>query len=422
MRVLVLNNDHITRQAARGLAENGHDVSLSGKADDYGLTLDRLQGLLDRTRPDFCLMRNRRVLDRAFNPHAPDIEAYLCSNGIPCVSWFTENPLAFGSLDSINYFFLRRDENFLTLSFSPETVEVLQGMGHKAAYLPLAATSEWFRPAQDEERGYVYDVTFIGRPKVAIPQSWPGGKLAPLIQRSLYARHQNVMTYFERRILPRVTAEFLQTLEEQPGLELESFDRMASRFGQDVNLFLVHQLQVHLMFEAARLNMLKTVGWLVDAQVPIKLFGGHEWKEIFPQVGDAPVVPFEGQGEVYTRSKINLVLSKIELRDVVHERVFNIAACRGFAMAEHREAILTLFPGGEIPTFGDREELLEKVRYYLDSEEERRDLAGAAHERVMREHTFPVRMEQMIRIVRAFLAGLQSHRCEGRGVCEAASP
>ncbi len=422
MRVLVLNNDHITRQAARGLSENGHAVSLWGRADDYILTLDRLQGLLDRNQPDFCLMRNRRVLDRAFNPHAPDIEAYLCRNGIPCVSWFTENPLAFGSLDSITYFFLRTDENFLTLSFSPETAEILQGMGHKAAYLPLAATAEWFRPAGDDEREYLYDVTFIGRPKVMVPQGWPGGRLAPLVERSLHARHQDVMIYFARRILPRLNAEFLEALEREPGLELQGFDSMAHRFGQDVHLFLVHQLQVHLMFEAARLNMLKTVGWLLDAEVRIKLFGGHEWQEVFPRVGDAPFVPFEEQGEVYTCSKINLVLSKIELRDVVHERVFNIAACGAFSLAEHREATLGLFPGGEIPTFRDREELLDKVRHYLCCENERRDLARAARERVMREHTFPVRMEQMVGIVRAFLAGRRSYNCEGRGVCEAASP
>ncbi len=422
MRVLILNNDHITRQAAKGLSENGHDVSLSGRADDYTLSLDRLLGLLDRTQPDFCLMRNRRVLDRAFNPHAPDIDVYLSRQGIPCVSWFTENPLAFGSLDSIAYFFLRRDENLITLSFSPESARLLQGMGHKAGYLPLAATAEWFRPAEDGKKGDLYDVTFVGRPKVVIPPDWPRGRLAPLFECSLLARHQNVMMYFARRVLPDLTAQFLEALERQTSLELSCFDSMASGFGEKVHLFLGHQLEVHLMFEAARLNMLKTVGWLVDAQVPIKLFGGQQWKAIFPQVGDAPFVPFEGQGEIYARSKINLVLSKIELRDVVHERVFNIAACEGFSIAEHREAILGLFPEGEIPTFRHREELLDKVRHYLGREDERRELARAAHERVMREHTFAVRMEQMVGIVRGFLAGCRSGKCEGGEACQATCP
>lgn len=402
MRILVLNNDHITRQAAQGLLENGYLVTIPEKRDDYTLNLNELRELLDKDQPDFCLMRNRRVLDRGFNPYAVEIECYLRSQRIPCVSWFTENPLASGSMDSITYFFLKRDENFLTLCFSPETAAVLKQLGHKAGYLPLAASPGWFSP-MEEHKSYLYEVSFIGRPKVIIPPQWQNGHFASLVRHSLWQRHQNVIAQFAKNVLPGLNDCFLQAMEKDSFLSLESFDAAAESFDQMVNLYLAHQLRTHLMFEAARLSMLKTLGWLFEADLPVKLFGGEEWQKIFPQAGEAPLVRFEEQGEIYNRSKINLVLSKIELRDVVHERVFNIAACRGFSLAEHREAILGLFPEGEIPTFRDREELLEKTRYYLLSDKERRDLAGAAHERVMRDHTFRVRMEQMVGMVKRSL-------------------
>ncbi len=70
----------------------------------------------------------------------------------------------------------------------------------------------------------------------------------------------------------------------------------------------------------------------------------------------------------------------------------------------------------------ETEELLDKVRHYLGREDERRELARAAHERVMREHTFAVRMEQMVGIVRGFLAGCRSGKCEGGEACQATCP
>jgi len=405
MRILILNNDLMTRQAALALEKNGHHVTLHGQADNYVLTLESLRGLLEQTSFDFCLMRNRRVLDRGFNPHGLELDEFLHLHRIPHVCWFTENPLASGTSDSTIPLYSRTHENCLFLSFSPEISRLLKAMGHFAGYLPLAVTPEWFQAPTEAGNSYLYQVSFIGRPKVAVPNGWRGNGPAPLVWPSLWGRHNSTLLHFQKEVLPRLDEEFLRSLERDPSLELSAFDGLAEGFTQYVRLFLERQLEIHLMFEAARLNMLKTIGWLLDAGVDLQLFGGEEWGKIFPSLGETPFVPFEEQAAVYRRSKINLVLSKLELRDAVHERVFNIGACGGLALAEHRDAILNLFPDGEVPTFRNRDELLEKVHEYLGSERKREETAWALHERVMREHTFQVRMEQMLQIVKPFLAG-----------------
>lgn len=421
MRILILNNDLMTRQAAMALSVNGHQVTLPESQDSYLLNLKTLQELLDRSSPDFCLMRNRRVLDRGFNPHGLEIDKFLFYNKVPHVCWFTENPLASGTFDSTNYFYCRNDDNCLTLCFSPESARCLQELGHQAEYLPLAATTEWFRHPGLKEIEYLYQVSFIGRPKVTIPPAWNGNKLFHLVHHSLGARQHMTFHHFEREILPRLTQGFLETFETESNLDLQVFRRLARTFSSEITAFLESQLGTHLMFETARLNMLKTIKWLLEAQVDLKLFGGDEWGRIFPQAGETPFVPFQEQGAVYTRSKINLVLSKLELGDVVHERIFNIGACGGFALAEHRDAIFDLFPEGEVPTFRTREELLDKVEKYLRSEKERKEISQAAYKRVMQEHTFPIRMEQMLEKIKNFLAERAKRTFGTRAEQEAAS-
>lgn len=44
--------------------------------------------------------------------------------------------------------------------------------------------------------------------------------------------------------------------------------------------------------------------------------------------------------------------------------------------------------GREVDSYASPEELLEKIKYYLDHDEERRAIAAAGHERVMREYRF----------------------------------
>ena len=54
--------------------------------------------------------------------------------------------------------------------------------------------------------------------------------------------------------------------------------------------------------------------------------------------------------------------------------------------------------GKEIDIFGSEEELLEKVAYYLEHEEERVEMANRAYKKVKAKHTYFCRMEQLLRM------------------------
>ena len=53
----------------------------------------------------------------------------------------------------------------------------------------------------------------------------------------------------------------------------------------------------------------------------------------------------------------------------------------------------------EIVTYHSNEELLEKINYYLNHEEERRKIAEAGQRRTLKDHTYTVRMRELKEIL-----------------------
>jgi spore maturation protein CgeB len=99
--------------------------------------------------------------------------------------------------------------------------------------------------------------------------------------------------------------------------------------------------------------------------------------------------------QLYSRVRINLGfatvgenrsgprLTQVRLRD------FEVPMSGGFYLVEHSDELADFFtPGAEIETWRTREELLEKCRYYLRHDEERRAIAAAGRARALREHTW----------------------------------
>jgi hypothetical protein len=91
-------------------------------------------------------------------------------------------------------------------------------------------------------------------------------------------------------------------------------------------------------------------------------------------------------GEDYSRAicatKININFLRKINRDEVTSRSVEIPACGGFMLAERTERHLSFFEEGvEAEFFSSNQELLEKVRAYLENEPERGGIAMAGYHR-----------------------------------------
>ena len=88
--------------------------------------------------------------------------------------------------------------------------------------------------------------------------------------------------------------------------------------------------------------------------------------------------------------------------DVTTERTFHIPACGGFLLHERTAELADYYEEGrECACFASPGELVEKVSYYLDNDDERVRIASAGHRRCVRQNALSSRADV---IVRRFLA------------------
>lgn len=81
-------------------------------------------------------------------------------------------------------------------------------------------------------------------------------------------------------------------------------------------------------------------------------------------------------------------------------RTFEIAATGTLQLCDAREDMASFYkPGEEIETYANPREMMDKVRFYLEHEEERRAIALKALERTLKDHTYPKRVNQLLSII-----------------------
>ena len=81
-------------------------------------------------------------------------------------------------------------------------------------------------------------------------------------------------------------------------------------------------------------------------------------------------------------------------------RAIDIMGCGGFLLSNFQSGFLDYFvPGEDFVYFENKEDLLYKIDYYLEHEEERQAIARSGHHKVRAGHTFRHRVKEMFDFV-----------------------
>ena len=108
----------------------------------------------------------------------------------------------------------------------------------------------------------------------------------------------------------------------------------------------------------------------------------------------------EEKAKVFLGSKIvlnNLLISEIE---GVNVRTFEAAGIGAFQLVDHRSCLEDLFEvGEEIITFNGMNDLKEKIEFYISRPDLRYQIAEKAKIRALQDHTYEVRLKQMLDII-----------------------
>lgn len=121
---------------------------------------------------------------------------------------------------------------------------------------------------------------------------------------------------------------------------------------------------------------------LAASGLGLRLFGTSDWRfrctqpllrsawEGAPAMGEAMV-------RVVRSTKVNINVLRLQNKDACNMRTFEIPCCGGFMLHERSRDLPALFkPGVECDDFGTPEELVMKVRYYLERDSLREEIAA----------------------------------------------
>jgi len=145
--------------------------------------------------------------------------------------------------------------------------------------------------------------------------------------------------------------------------------------------------------ESARRQRHRFIGSLSD--IGVDVWGGPDWEPVMSGRNR-----YRGRAEhmtvlprIYNGSKINLNITRPYSDRGLPMRVFDVMACGGFLLSNHPHSLRKWFrPGKDVETYDSLTELREKIRYYLDHEHDRRDIAENGLRAVRASHTHAHRL------------------------------
>ena len=80
-------------------------------------------------------------------------------------------------------------------------------------------------------------------------------------------------------------------------------------------------------------------------------------------------------------------------------RTFEIAACKGFQIADWREELDEWFTGEELVTFRNIPDLVEKIEFFLKYPEKRIPYVDKMYLKVTRNHTWKQKTVEIMRLL-----------------------
>ncbi len=392
-RILLLHSDYflmdeIGAALSRLSVESARlEVGTQGTVRDG--FVEELLSLAVSFKPDFALAVNHLGLDREGR-----LAGLLEELGLPLASWFVDSP------ELILYRYPRQNTpGVAVFTWDQDAVEPMRDMGFGTVFhLPLATDPDRFRPgAGSPDPAWVTDVSFVGHSLLDRVESFwvetglsgeQRAKFDPAVAGFASSPVRSVARYLHSEY-PQL-AEVLDCLDSvEAALNLEKYVTFAAT--RD--------------YRAACLNRLAGHGPLVVGDPgwagllgPDESGGG--WWRSHPPVDYGRDLP-----RLYPAAKVNFNATSLQMKGAVNQRVFDCPAVGAFVLTDSRRQLEELFePGREVAVYDSPEAVPEALDRWLADQPGREALVRRARARVLAEHTYERRLEDLIRNMRLTFA------------------
>jgi spore maturation protein CgeB len=317
-----------------------------------------------------------------------EIFRFMRNRKTPVAVWFPDKLLINESTVSREVF----GENIFLFTFDPEDLRAFREFGiRNVHYLPLNSGLEHLGslgPAKEQGKRFSCDVSFVGD-SITVNHN-------PYFQFALNV--SNLLKCLDE-VAKEQSHRFTENILE-PLYHEKQKDRFSIQYMYDYLYSLDKRNLDFVIGCEASSRMRKRLIALLDGW-DVKVYGDDFWKVVekgtiktYPRIDYQTEMP-----GVFRNSKINLNLSRTFFAGTI-QRVFDVLYCGGFLLTDHREDLEGLFQVGvEIETFRTDEEFIDKVRYYLAHDGERKKIARAGNESVRTRHRVTDRLKILLSTV-----------------------
>lgn len=135
----------------------------------------------------------------------------------------------------------------------------------------------------------------------------------------------------------------------------------------------------------------------------LKLWGKSPWQPPLEEIRQGGL-PLEDMPILYTNSKVCLNVHILEHNNAgtINGRIFEVALCGGFLISDSSWATKEIFGDSVITTEGD-EDLVNKLSYFLENEEERKKRGTEGRKIALNAHTYEHRIEVVLDYIKEIL-------------------
>lgn len=313
---------------------------------------------------------------------------------VPYVSWVYDSPYihvySYTVLNACNYIFL----------FDYAVYEELVNAGIPTVYyLPLAVNEKRLEGMQKKAAGktkFMADISFVGSlydeeknrmyDRTEKLPAYTKGYLDAIVR-----AQKQVYGYFflEKLLTPQVLEELQQVYPTDPNAPTVMTP-------QAIYADYILSRKVTAL---ERREVIELMGEYFGQQ-EVKLFTGDATIQIPGVKNMGSVDYYEEMPYVFAGSKINLNVTLKSIKTGIPLRVFDIMGAGGFLITNYQEELLEYFvPDEDLVIYYNYEDLLEKVAYYLEHEEERARIAANGAKKVRELHTMKNRIEVMLDVL-----------------------
>lgn len=333
-------------------------------------------------QPDCCLTMNHMGVDRE-----GVLMDLLSRLQLPLASWFVDNP------HLIVHLYQKCVSPWTALfSYDADTVDTLHTVGFPHVfYLPLGTDPERFCPsAKPVPKAWKAEVSFVGNSMIY--------KVGARLKKTKLPR--GLLLQYKK-----VSEGFLSKREHSVAKYIEDYEPEAFK------------LYLALPDNESRLAFETVVTWqstrlyrnaCVRQLLPFKplIVGDEGWQNIeFRNESQQPrylgvINYYHDLPKFYAHSAINFNCTSQQMKGAVNQRIFDGPAAGGFVLTDWREQMAELFDPDQMAYYQDKEEIPDKIRYYLKNPSERQKILEAGRKRVLAEHTWDRRLQILLNKMR----------------------